>query len=84
MIVDEYTRYTRLYFLHSKDETVAILLDHVRELEKGSTNIVKILRSDDGTLEGFNQYKGIEQELYAPRTPQKNGVVEVKNNSDTS
>ena len=34
VIVDEYTRYTWVYFLHTKDESPSILLDHVRELEK--------------------------------------------------
>ena len=34
--VDEYTRYTWVYFLHKKDETPYILLDHIRLLETGS------------------------------------------------
>ena len=33
VIVDEYTRFTWVYFLHRKDETTTILLDHVRLIE---------------------------------------------------
>ncbi|KAL8091680.1 hypothetical protein AgCh_034080 [Apium graveolens] len=85
VIVDEFTRYTWLYFLHTKDETPSILLDHVRELEKGSTYKVKIIRSDNGTefgnssMEEFCKLKRIKQEFSAPGTPKKNGVVERKN-----
>ncbi|KAL8092061.1 hypothetical protein AgCh_034371 [Apium graveolens] len=66
VIVDEYTRYTWVYFLHTKDETLSILLDHVRELEKGSTYKVKIIRSDNGTefknssIEEFCKLEGIK------------------------
>ncbi|KAL8088230.1 hypothetical protein AgCh_038130 [Apium graveolens] len=85
VIVDEYTRYTWVYFLHTKDESPSILLDHVREMEKGSTYKVKIIRSDNGTefknssMEEFCKFKGIKQEFSAPGTPQQNGVVERKN-----
>ena len=75
VIVDEYTRYTWVYFMHTKDESPSILLDHVRELEKGSTYKVKIIRSDNGTefknssMEEFCKLKGIKQEFSAPGTP---------------
>ncbi|KAL8134728.1 hypothetical protein AgCh_009662 [Apium graveolens] len=85
LIVDDYTRYTWVYFLHTKDESPSILLDHVRELEKGSTYNVKIIRNDtrtefkNSTMEEFCKYKGIKQEFSTPRTPQQNGVIERKN-----
>ncbi|KAL8098289.1 hypothetical protein AgCh_031161 [Apium graveolens] len=66
VIVDEYTRYTWVYFLHTKDESPSILLAHVRGLEKGSTYKVKIIRSDNGTefkirsMEEFCKLKGIK------------------------
>ena len=84
VIVDEYTRFTWVYFLHRKDETAAILLDHVRMIETDEFK-VKILRSDNGTefknsaMEEFCKYKGIIQQFSAPGTPQQNGVVERKN-----
>ena len=84
VVVDEYTRFTWVYFLHRKDETAAIQLDHVRLIETDDFK-VKILRSDNGTefknspMEEFCKYKGISQQFSAPGTPQQNGVVERKN-----
>ncbi|KAK1399686.1 hypothetical protein POM88_009549 [Heracleum sosnowskyi] len=85
VIVDEYTRYTWVYFLSKKDETAQILMDHVNLLDKGSQHKVKIIRSDNGTefrnsiLEAFCKERGVKQEFSAPGTPQQNGVVERKN-----
>ncbi|KAK1394100.1 hypothetical protein POM88_013156 [Heracleum sosnowskyi] len=85
VIVDEYSRFTWVYFLHRKDETPEILLDHVRMIETTTKYKVKILRSDNGTefknskMEEFYKYKGIVQQFSAPGTPQQNGVVERKN-----
>ena len=59
-----------------------IRLPKLRTLLK--TNVVA-LRSDNGTefrnalIENFCIENGITQEFFAPRTPQKNGVVERKN-----
>ncbi|KAK1360650.1 hypothetical protein POM88_045124 [Heracleum sosnowskyi] len=85
VIVDEYSRFTWVYFLHRKDETPEILLDHVRMIETCSKYKVKILRSDNGTefknskMEEFCKYKGIIQQFSAPGIPQQNGIVERKN-----
>ena len=85
VIVDEYTRYTWVYFLATKDETAQTLMDHVTLLDKGSEDKVKIIRSDNGTefrnstMEAFYKDKGVKQEFSAPGTPQQNGVVERKN-----
>ncbi|KAL8101335.1 hypothetical protein AgCh_033279 [Apium graveolens] len=49
VIVDEFTRYTWVYFLHTKSETASILIDHVKQLDKMVKDSVKILRSDNGT-----------------------------------
>ena len=65
VIVDDFTRYTWVYFLYKKDETPEILLDHIRQIENRSTHKVKTLRSDNGTefknskMEEFCKYKGI-------------------------
>ena len=37
VIVDEYSRFTWVYFLHMKDETSGILLSHVNMIEDGKT-----------------------------------------------
>ena len=75
VIVDEYTRFTWVYFLLKKDETPEILLEHVKLLENGSSHKVKILRSDNGTefknsqMNEFCKYKGISHQFSAPETP---------------
>ena len=85
VIVDEFTRYTWVYFLHKKNETASTLTDHVRQLDKLVKDSVKIIRSDNGTefknsiMEEFCKEQGIKQEFSAPRTPQQNRVVEKKN-----
>ena len=78
------TRFTWVYFLFKKDETPEILLEHVKLMENGSTHKIKILRSDNGTefknshMNEFCKHKGTSHQFSAPRTPQKNGVVEKK------
>ncbi|KAL8125156.1 hypothetical protein AgCh_012724 [Apium graveolens] len=85
VIVDEFTRYTWVYFLHKKNETTSTLTDHVRQLDKLVKDSVKIIRSDNSTefknsiMEEFCKEHEIKQEFFAPGTPQQNGVVEKKN-----
>ena len=85
VIVDEYTRFTWVYFLFQKDETPEIIFEHVKLMENKSAHKVKILRSDNGTefknaqMIDFCKLKGITQQFSAPGTPQQNGVVERKN-----
>ena len=84
VIVDEFTRYTWVYFLHTKSETASILIDHVKQLDKVVKDSVKII-SDNGTefknyvMRAFCEENGILHEFSAARTPQQNGVVERKN-----
>ncbi|KAL8148288.1 hypothetical protein AgCh_005602 [Apium graveolens] len=85
VIVDEFTRYTWVYFLHKKTETVSTLTDHFRQLDKLIKDSVKIIRSDNGIefknsiMKEFCKDHGIKQEFSAHRTPQQNGVVERNN-----
>ncbi|KAL8126686.1 hypothetical protein AgCh_013813 [Apium graveolens] len=85
VIVDEFTRYTWVYYLHTKSETASTLIDHIKHLDKMVKDSVKVLRSDNGTefknsiMEEFCKSHGIKQEFSAPGTPQQNGVVERKN-----
>ena len=85
VIVDEFTRYTWVYFLYTKSETAFILIEHVKKLDKLVQDSIKIIRSDNGTefrnstMEEFCKETGIKQEFSAPGTPQQNGVVERKN-----
>ncbi|KAL8127724.1 hypothetical protein AgCh_014592 [Apium graveolens] len=85
VIVDEFTRYTWMYVLHTKSETASILIDHVKYLDKLVKDSVKTIRSDNGIefknliMEEFCKNHVIKQEFSSPGTPQQNGVVERKN-----
>ncbi|KAL8135424.1 hypothetical protein AgCh_010173 [Apium graveolens] len=87
VMVDDYLRYTWVKFMHSKDETPHIIIEHIKKIEKqdGDQNCVKRLRSDNDTefrnaiLNELCKDKGIVQEFSAIRTPHQNGVVERKN-----
>ena len=72
-------------FLHSKDETPQLTINHVKKIELEANLPVRLIRSDNGTefknsvLNDFCTEKGISRQFSAPRTPQRNGVVERKN-----
>ena len=85
VIVDDYSKYTWVLFLHSKDETPQMVIDHMKLIKLDSKAPVRAIRSDNGTefknqlLNDFCSDKGISRQYSAPRTPQQNGVVEMKN-----
>ncbi|KAL8104100.1 hypothetical protein AgCh_028362 [Apium graveolens] len=87
VMVDDYLRYTWVEFMHSKNETSHIIIEHIKKVEKQAEdqNYVKRLRSDNSTefrnviLIEFCKGKGIVQEFSAARIPQQNKVVERKN-----
>ncbi|KAI3813246.1 hypothetical protein L1987_17965 [Smallanthus sonchifolius] len=85
VITDDYTRFSWVYFLRTKDETAEILKSYILKAENQSNQKVKIIRCDKGTefknntLNCFCESKGIERQYSAPRTPQQNGVAERRN-----
>ena len=85
VMVDDYSKYTWVLFLHSKDETPQLIINHVKKIELEANLPVQLIRSDNGTefknsaLNDFCTEKGISRQFSAPRTPQQNGVVERKN-----
>ena len=70
-MVDDFSRYTWIEFMYSKDETPHIIIEHIKKMEKQAEdyNCVKRLRSDNGTefrnatLCEFCKGKGIVQEF---------------------
>ncbi|CAJ2642247.1 unnamed protein product [Trifolium pratense] len=85
VIVDDYSRWTWVKFLRTKDEAYdefSIFCKQIQN-EKGYT-ILKV-RSDHGgefenePFENFCEKYDILHEFSSPRTPQQNGVVERKN-----
>nr|GEV20274.1 putative ribonuclease H-like domain-containing protein [Tanacetum cinerariifolium] len=85
VVTDDYSRFTWMFFLATKDETSPILKTFITGLKNQLSLKVKVIRSDNGTefknsnLNQFCRMKGIKRELSIPRTPQQNGIAERKN-----
>nr|GEU42643.1 retrovirus-related Pol polyprotein from transposon TNT 1-94 [Tanacetum cinerariifolium] len=85
VITNDYSRFTWVFFLATKDETSLILKTFITGLENQLSLKVKVIRSDNGTefknsdLNQFCRLKGIKREFSVPRTPQQNGIAERKN-----
>ncbi|KAJ9545014.1 hypothetical protein OSB04_024721 [Centaurea solstitialis] len=82
VIIDDYSRFTWVLFLRTKDETSGLIKPFVKRVENQVNLRVKVIRSENGTefknadLNSFCEEKGIERQFSAPRTPQQNGVAE--------
>ncbi|GJV61185.1 putative ribonuclease H-like domain-containing protein [Tanacetum coccineum] len=85
VVTDDYSRFTWVFFLTTKDETSEILKNFIKEIENLVDKKVKIIRSDNGTefknkvMDDFCREKGIKREYSVARTPQQNGVTERRN-----
>ncbi|GJW50521.1 putative ribonuclease H-like domain-containing protein [Tanacetum coccineum] len=85
VVTDDYSRFTWVFFLASKDETSGILKNFITEIENLVDKKVKIIRCDNGTefknrvMNEFCEQKGIKREYSVARTPQQNGVAERRN-----
>ncbi|GJZ53634.1 putative ribonuclease H-like domain-containing protein, partial [Tanacetum coccineum] len=85
VVTDDFSRFSWVFFLATKDETNEILYKFITGLENQLNHKVKIIRSDHGTefknhaMNEFCAKKGIKREFSVARTPQQNGVAERKN-----
>jgi transposase InsO family protein len=85
VIVDDYSRFTWMFFLQEKTQTQETLKRFLRQAQNEFGLRIKKIRSDNGTkfknsqIEGFLEEEDIKHEFYSPYTPQQNGVVERKN-----
>ncbi|GKA81522.1 putative ribonuclease H-like domain-containing protein [Tanacetum coccineum] len=85
VITDDFSRFSWVFFLRTKDETSGILKDFIRQIENQLNQKVKTIRCDNGTefknrdFIEFCGSKGIKREYSNARTPQKNRVAERKN-----
>nr|GFA21927.1 retrovirus-related Pol polyprotein from transposon TNT 1-94 [Tanacetum cinerariifolium] len=84
-IVDDYSRFTWVKFLRSKDETQTFIIKFLKMIQAWLNVPVRRIRTDNGT-EFFNQtlrdyYEevGISHETSVARSPQQNGVVKRRN-----
>ncbi|GJV23170.1 putative ribonuclease H-like domain-containing protein [Tanacetum coccineum] len=82
---DDYSRFSWVFFLATKDETSGILKSFITGVENLIDQKVKIIRCDNGTefknkeMNQFCERKCIKREFSVVRTPQQNGVAERKN-----
>ncbi|GJZ47162.1 retrovirus-related pol polyprotein from transposon TNT 1-94, partial [Tanacetum coccineum] len=85
VIVDDYSRFTWVKFLRSKDETPAVVIKFLTQIQVGLNKTVRFIRTDNGTefvnktLYDHYEKVGIFHQKTIPRTPQQNGVVERRN-----
>jgi transposase InsO family protein len=85
VIVDDFSRFTWVFFLQDKSETQGTLTRFLRRAQNEFDLKVKKIRSDNGTefknlqVEEYLEEEGVKHEFSAPYTPQQNGVVERKN-----
>jgi len=85
VIVDDYSRFTWVFFVYDKSQVQEKVKIFVRRAQREFGLPIKKIRSDNGTefkntlVEEFLDDEGIKHEFSTPYTPQQNGVVERKN-----
>ncbi|GJR58877.1 putative ribonuclease H-like domain-containing protein [Tanacetum coccineum] len=85
VVTDDYSRFTWVFFLATKDETSGILKSFINRIENLVDHKVKVTRCDNGTefknreMNQFCEMKGILRQFSVARTPQQNGVAERRN-----
>nr|GFB72140.1 retrovirus-related Pol polyprotein from transposon TNT 1-94 [Tanacetum cinerariifolium] len=85
VIVDDYSHYTWVHFLRSKDEAPDVIIKFLKRITILLQSPVIIIRTDNGTEfknQVLNEYfdtVGISHQMYSVRTPQQYGVVERRN-----
>nr|GEW03047.1 putative ribonuclease H-like domain-containing protein [Tanacetum cinerariifolium] len=85
VVTDDYSRFSWVFFLATKDETSTILKTFIIGIENQINLKVKIVRSNNGTefknqdLNQFCETKRIKREFSVARNPQQNGIAERKN-----
>nr|GFC35271.1 putative ribonuclease H-like domain-containing protein [Tanacetum cinerariifolium] len=85
VIVDDYSRFTWVKFLRSKDETSMFIIKFLKMIQVRLNVLIRRIRTDNGiefvnqTLRDYYEEVGISHETSVARSPQQNGVVERRN-----
>ncbi|GJU65638.1 putative ribonuclease H-like domain-containing protein [Tanacetum coccineum] len=85
LVTDDYSRFTWVFFLITKDETSEILKNFIKEIENLVDKKVNIIRSDNEiefknkVMDDFCREMGIKREYSVAMTPQQNDVAERRN-----
>ncbi|GJR79641.1 retrovirus-related pol polyprotein from transposon TNT 1-94 [Tanacetum coccineum] len=85
VIVDDYSRFTWVKFLRSKDEASDAIIKCLKNIQVYLNTTVRNVRTNNGTkfvnqtLREFYENVGISHQTSVALTPQQNGVVERRN-----
>ncbi|GJT71170.1 retrovirus-related pol polyprotein from transposon TNT 1-94 [Tanacetum coccineum] len=85
VIVDDYSRFTWVRFLRTKDEAPEAIIKCIKNIQVCLNATVRNVRTDNGTefvnqtLREFYENVGISHQTSVARTPQQNDVVERRN-----
>ncbi|GJU60462.1 retrovirus-related pol polyprotein from transposon TNT 1-94 [Tanacetum coccineum] len=85
VIIDDYSRFTWVRFLRSKDEAPEAIIKCIKNIQVRLNSTVRNVRTDNGTefvnqtLREFYENVGISHQTSVARTPQQNNVVERRN-----
>ncbi|GKC10510.1 putative ribonuclease H-like domain-containing protein [Tanacetum coccineum] len=85
VVTDDYSRFTWVFFLATKDETSSFLKSFITGIENLVDHNVKVIRCDNRTefknreMNQFIEMKGILRQFSVARTPQQNRVAERRN-----
>ena len=80
--IDDYSRYSFVYFIKSKDEVFGKFREFVNLVENQTGSKVKAIRTDNGgeysskAMAEYCKEKGIRHELTNPYCPEQNGIAE--------
>ncbi|GJS94645.1 integrase, catalytic region, zinc finger, CCHC-type containing protein [Tanacetum coccineum] len=84
---NDYSRFTWVKFLRSKDETPEFVINFLKQIQVGLNKTVRYIRTYNGTefvnqvMSKYYEGVGIFHQKSVPRTPQQNGVVERRNHT---
>ncbi|GJY98574.1 retrovirus-related pol polyprotein from transposon TNT 1-94 [Tanacetum coccineum] len=85
VIVDDYSRFTWVKFLRSKDETLEFVIKFLKQIQVSLNKTVRYIHTNNGTyfvnqvLTEYYESVGIFHQKLVSRTPQQNSVVERRN-----
>nr|DAD37292.1 TPA_asm: hypothetical protein HUJ06_007933 [Nelumbo nucifera] len=84
VVVDDFSRYSWVYFLENKSEVLTHFTQFKMMVKKEFSSVIKCLRTDNGgeflshEFLRFCEEHGIKRQFTCPNTPQQNGVAERK------
>ncbi|WVZ64214.1 LOW QUALITY PROTEIN: hypothetical protein U9M48_013774 [Paspalum notatum var. saurae] len=85
VVVDDFSRFSWVFFMEFKDEAIDFVRDLVLRLRNKSHKAMRAIRSDNGgefknsRFKNFCRDLGLKHQFSSPYTPPQNGVVERKN-----